>query len=337
MGVDKRLTQVDLDKQAALTEVEKTYGGMISETENVYDEQVQATKDWYEEQKKYQQQQSDLAIHQLEYQKAQTTNDYQKEQSASYVDYQKAINPYGANAEQRAAAGMANSGYSESSKVQSYVSYQNRVAVARESYQLAIHNYNVAIAEAKLQNSYALAEIAYKAQQLELELALEGFQYKNELIIAKSNQKLEVENMYQNQYQDVLQQINAEKALAEEQRQFNETMAFNEEQFEYQKAQDRAKLNEAVKAAVAKTVQKSGGSKNNKSAKIGAQIGSMDSAINSARAENEKNPTVNMSSVLALGYGPISASTLNQLIKEGKVKETQKGGELYYTKVFNYK
>lgn len=336
MAVDKRLTQVNLDEKGTLSEVEKAYGDMSKQYNEAVDEQIQNEKNWLEEQKKYQQEQSDLAIHQLEYQKAQTTKDYQKEQSASYVDYQKSINPYGANAEQMAANGLANAGYSESSKVQSYVAYQNRVAVAREAYQLAVHNYNVAISEAKLQNSYALAEIAYKALQMEAELSLQKIVRDQELVIEKTNTKLGVEDMYHGQYMDVLQQINAENALAEEQRQFNETMAFNEEQFAYKKAQDRAALNAAAKAAAAKYVKKSGSSGSKKSTNVGAKIGSIDSAINSARKENEENPTPNMNSVRALGYGPISAARLNQLIKEGKAKETQKGGKLYYTKKFNY-
>lgn len=337
MGVDERLTQIDLDKKAALTEVEKTYGGLEKQYDEVYDKQIQNEKNWLEEQKKYQQEQSDLAIHQMEYQKAQTTKDYEKEQSASYVDYQKSINPYGANAEQMAANGLDNAGYSESSKVQSYVAYQNRVAVAREAYQAAVHNYNIAIQEAKLANSYALAEIAYKGLQLEAELSIEKVVHDEKLIIEKENTKLGVEDMYHSQYMDVLQQINTENALAEEQRQFNETMAFNEEQFAYKKAQDREALNAAAKAAAAKSIKKSGSSGSKKSANVGAEIGSIDSAINSARKENEKNPTVDMNSVLALGYGPISASKLNELVAQGKVREYEKNGQLYYEKRFNYK
>ena len=46
-----------------------------------------------------------------------------------------------------------------------------------------------------------------------------------------------------------------------------------------------------------------------------------------------------MGSVLALGYGPISAKQLNKLIKEGKVQEytVTDGGTTYlrYRKVFN--
>ena len=119
-----------------------------------------------------------------------------------------------------------------------YTTYQNRVTAARESYNLAVQNYNNAITEARLQNNSILAEIAYEALQKQLELSLQGFQYKNQLVLEQANKKLEVENMYYNRYQDVLDQINTENALAEqirqfnaqlaeEQRQFNETMAYN--------------------------------------------------------------------------------------------------------------
>jgi membrane protein involved in colicin uptake len=63
-------------------------------------------------------------------------------------------------------------------------------------------------------------------------LSLEGFQYKNNLIIEQSNKKLEVENTYWNRYQDVLNQINTENALAEEVRQYNETLAEEKRQFD---------------------------------------------------------------------------------------------------------
>lgn len=334
MGVDKRLTQVDLDKKAALTEVEKTYGGMEKQYDKVYDKQIQAEKDWLEEQKKYQQKQSDLAIHQMEYQKAQTTKDYQKEQSASYVDYQKQINPYGANAEQMAANGLDNAGYSESSKVQSYVAYQNRVAVAREAYQAAVHNYNIAIQEAKLQNSYALAEIAYKALQMEAELSLQKVVRDQELVIEKTNTKLGIEDMYHGQYMDVLQQIIQEEVLEEQKRQFNTEMASKEQQFRWQQQQAaKASSGGGKKSSGSKSSGKSSG-KSSSSSSISKNSSS--SSVNKSSSKSSE-PTVNMSSVLALGYGPISASKLNSLVASGKVQEYEKNGQLYYKKVFNYK
>lgn len=222
---DARLAAVESQKNAALSEVEQTYDDMLDQSDSVYQGQIDASKEWAEKQSQIQQEQTDFAIEQIEQQKKQTEEDYLKEQSGAYVDYQKQIARHGVNAEQEAAAGLAGSGYSESSKVSMYNTYQNRVATARAAMQQAITEYNNAITEARLQNSAALAEIAYNALQEQLSLALEGFQYKNSLILDKLSTKQSVEAQYHEQYMDMLDQINQEAALEEEKRQFDAELA----------------------------------------------------------------------------------------------------------------
>jgi hypothetical protein len=112
--------------------------------------------------------------------------------------------------------------------------------MARESYTRAVLNYDNAIKDARLQNNAALAEIAFKTLQEQLKLSLEGFQYKNNLLLEQANKKTELDNIYHQRYQDVLNQINTENALAEEIRQYNEQMAFEREQFKWQKEQAAA-------------------------------------------------------------------------------------------------
>lgn len=229
---DKRFREVNADKKAALNEVDVTYGNMIKNSDKYYQAQIDAAQDWADKQTQLQQEQTDFTIEKIEQQKEQAQKDYTKEQSGAYVDWQKQSNQYGANAEAMAAQGMANTGYAESSQVSMYNTYQNRVYTARESYNQAVLNYNNAIKDARLQNNSALAEIAYQALQTQLELSLEGFQYKNSLIIEKSNKRLEVDNMYYNRYQDVLDQINTENALAEEVRQFNQNYDLKIKEYE---------------------------------------------------------------------------------------------------------
>ena len=172
---DERFQQVEAEKQQAITEVDKTYSGMISQSDKYYQDQINASKDWANTQQQLQQDKTDFAIEQIEQQKAQANKDYTKEQSGAYVDWQKQSNKYGVNAEQMASSGMTNTGFSESSQVSMYNTYQNRVATARESYNLAVLNYNNSIKDAQLQNNSALAEIAYQALQQQLELSLQGF------------------------------------------------------------------------------------------------------------------------------------------------------------------
>ena len=234
---DERFKQVEAGKQQALTDVENTYSGMIGETDKYYQDQINASKEWANTQQQLQQDNTDFAIEQIEQQKAQAQKDYTKEQAGAYTDWQKQSNAYGVNAEQMAQSGLANTGYSESSQVSMYNTYQNRVATARESYNLAVLNYNNSIKDAQLQNNSKLAEIAYTALQQQLELSLQGFQYKNQLLIEQSNKKMEVDNQYYNRYQDVLAQMNQENAMAEEIRQYNESMVFQKEQFAEEKRQ----------------------------------------------------------------------------------------------------
>ena len=240
---DERFTQVETAKQQALTDVENTYSGMIGESDKYYQDQIDASKEWANTQQQLQQENTEFAIDQMEQQKAQAEKDYTKEQAGAYTDWQKESNKYGVNAEQMAQSGLANTGYSESSQVSMYNTYQNRVATARESYNLAVLNYNNAIKDAQLQNNSALAEIAYTALQQQLELSLQGFQYKNQLLIEQANKKMEVDNTYYSRYQDVLNQMNTENAMAEEIRQYNESMAMQKEQF----AEEIRQYNESYK------------------------------------------------------------------------------------------
>lgn len=235
---DERFGKVESDKSQALTELEATYGGMIGSADQYFDKQIQATQDWADKQTQLQNERTDFTIEQIEQQKDQANKDYIKEQSGAYVDWQKQSNQYGVEAEKMASAGLTGTGYSESSQVSMYNTYQNRVAAARESYNKAVLNYNNAIKDAQLQNNAALAEIAYNALLQQLELSLQGFQYKNQLILEQANKKIELDNMYYNRYQDVLQQINTENAMAEEIRQYNETMKWNTEQAELDRQHD---------------------------------------------------------------------------------------------------
>ncbi len=236
---DERFAQVEADKQQALTELEQTYGSMIAESDRYYQEQIEASKAWAEKQQQLQQQQTDFAIEQINQQKGQARKDYTKEQSGAYVDWQKQSDAYGAQAEQLAGAGLKNTGYSESSQVSMYNTYQNRVAVARDAHARAILNYDNAIKDAQLQNNSALAEIAYQALQKELELSLAGFQYKNQLVQEQANKKVELENAYYDRYIDVLNQINYENEQAEQIRQFEQNFTEQVRQYEQSFAEDQ--------------------------------------------------------------------------------------------------
>lgn len=260
---DKRFTEVEKDKNAALSNINNTYSNMINQTDKYYQAQIDATKEYEKTQTELQQQQTDFAIEKVNQQKEQAKKDYTKEQSGAYVDWQKQSNIYGANAEQMAASGLAGTGYSESSQVSMYNTYQNRVAIAREGYNNAILNYDNAIKDAMLQNNAKLAEIAYQALQAQLELSLEGFQYKNNLVLEQMNKQQEINNEYYDRWLNVLNQINTENALAEEKRQFDAQLAEEKRQYN-----ESLKLQKAAQKASSSRSSSSGGGGGNDDLKI---------------------------------------------------------------------
>lgn len=207
---DKRLTGIEDEKNQKLSAEEATYGGMIDSTDKFYQEQIDASKQWADQQSQIQQEQTDFTIEQIEQQKEQAEKDYTKEQAGAYVDWQKQSNQYGVNAEKMASAGLAGTGFSESSQVSMYNTYQNRVSTARESFNKAVLNYNNAIKDARLQNNAALAEIAANALQQQLELSLQGFQYKNQLISELSDKKMQIESLYNDKWKTQLDVMNKE-------------------------------------------------------------------------------------------------------------------------------
>jgi hypothetical protein len=211
---DERFKEVEEQKNAALAENENIYNEAIDSVNQQIMEQNQAAKDWADKQSQLQQERTDFEVEKIEQQKQQAEKDYQREQSGAYVDWQKQSNKYGVNAEKMAAAGLDKSGYSESAEVAMYTAYQNRVATARASYQLAVQNFDNAMREAKLNNSSIQAEIAFNALQKQLELAVQNLQIRNQYLLDKANKKLAIDEMYYGRRQDVLAQILQENALA---------------------------------------------------------------------------------------------------------------------------
>lgn len=222
---DPRLINVNNQKQASLNEMNNKYNTMINDSASYYQNLINTTKDYENKQQQLQQQNTDFTIEKLEQQKQQSRQDYIKEQKGAYTDYQKAIDQYGVDAEQRASTGMSNTGYSETSRMTAFNTYQNRYSSAKQSYDRAVLNYDNGIKEARLQNNSVLAEIAYNSLKEQLELSLEGFQYKNQLIQQQFSNKMDIESLYETKYNNVLNQINTENQLAEQRRQFNAQLA----------------------------------------------------------------------------------------------------------------
>ena len=243
---DDRFKQVESQKQEQLNNINNTYNNIVSQSDSYYQNLVDATNKYAETQQKNQQANTDFAIEQINQQKEQAKKDYTKEQAGAYADWQKQSNKYGVNAEQVASQGLNNTGYSATLERDYYSTYQNRIISAKESYNKAVLNYDNSIKEAMLANNSALAEIAYNALKTQLELSLQGFQYKNDLLLRQISDTRDIDNTYYNRWHDVLNQFNTENALKEDVRQYNETMAENKRQYDEKMAEERRQYDETM-------------------------------------------------------------------------------------------
>lgn len=219
---DETLQEYKNTKNAMINEAQTNYNTVSNGAEEKYNELINATKDYGETQAEITQNQTNQTIAEINQNKDLAEKDYIKEQKAGYTDYAKQVNNYGVNAEIQASAGLTGSGFSESSRVNAYNTYQNRYMTARETFNRAVLNYDNQIAQAQLQNSAQLAEIAFNSLQTQLQLALEGFQYKNELLNNLLNQKLSISSTYDNLWQSQYNTLLGEA-------QFNEQMAYQRE------------------------------------------------------------------------------------------------------------
>ena len=209
---DEELIEKKAAEEVEVSNSNAAFDRQIAATDKYYNDQSQLVKDWEASAKESQQAATDFTVDKIQQEKAQAEKNYLKEQSGAYTDYQKQSNKYGVNAEQMAASGLTNTGYSESSQVRMYNTWQNRVAAAKTSFDNAVLNYNNTIKEAQLQNSSAMAQLALESLQKQLEISLQGFQYKNTLILNKAQAEQDIRSRYHSEYMDILGQINAENA-----------------------------------------------------------------------------------------------------------------------------
>ena len=242
---DQRLTDVEKESAQRKEEVTNNFNQMINERDAYTQQQQQNVSNWAQQQTELQQAKTDQAINKIEQSKEQGAKDYQREQKGAYTDYMKQSNQYGANAEMLARQGMSNSGYSESSQVSMWNAYQQRYASARESYQKAVTEWDNMIKDAELSNNETLANIAQQKLEQSLQLALEGFEYKNNLTIQRDSRIDEIENYYNNKYQEVLDQINREYEYERQQKEYEE--AQRRWQAEFAEQQRQAELEYQLK------------------------------------------------------------------------------------------
>ena len=197
---DSRLVSVKNEQAQKESEIKNRYDTLANESKIYYDKQIENSKNWAEKQTELQNNSLNQTLTEIQQNKDQTEKDYMKEQKGAYADYQKQINPYSVRAEQMAANGLSNSGFSENERINKYLAYQNRYTSAREDLNKALININNSIVQARNANDARIAEIAEKAMDEQLSLSLQAFNYRSTLMQEKEQRIAENTDRYNRQY-----------------------------------------------------------------------------------------------------------------------------------------
>ena len=232
---DERLSVINQQKQEAINQSNNMYEGLLNDNQNIYNQQLDYAN-------QYEQTQNNALDQQLAYQEGIINQQKQEaqqiketEERKALNDYTSFVNPYGYQAEQFASQGLANSGVSETAKLGGFNTYQNRLATANKAMQDAFTEYDNAINDSRLNNDVQKAQNALTKLQMQLEYAQNY--YSNKSTISQNqlsnNQALDSEyyNRYQTEYNNIQAEIEREEAI----RQFNEQLALQQQEFEYQK------------------------------------------------------------------------------------------------------
>lgn len=329
---DDRFKQVENEKQSELNKYNEAYNDLINERNNFTNQQQEMVDRWENTQK-------DIANKNLQYQKdligqqrKKAEQAYQNEAKASYIDYQKEVDKYGVSRENVVNNGLSNSGYAESSKVDMYNTYQNRLGTARKSMQDAGIEFDNAIRQAQLSNDETLAQNALTALQNKLNIILEGFNYKSEQENNRLNWNNTFNNNYYNRYKDVESQINYENETAEKIRQYNEQMAYQKErdriadeqwQKEYALQQAQAAAQDNYYSSL---IDGTYNLNENNSSKAGN-----DNVITSNGSKGYSSKTDVVKALITAGGKDVTMATdFNKLVSEGYIGNETINGKVYY-------
>ncbi len=258
------LTNAETERNNLINDYNTNYDKRLSGYDNLLKDRENYINNWAETQKENQQKQTDYNISLINQNKEDAQKNAEKETKDAYVDYMKQTNEYGGAAETLASKGLATQGYSESSRVGMYNTYQNRVATTNAALTKANTEFNNQISQALINNDIQLAEIALNQMQESYKLALEGFEYKDTMYNNRINYINDINNNYftrKSSLQDRIDNYNSqinnitqiqselEENRAKRQQEHDEWLAeFNEKkrQFNEELAENKRQYNQSM-------------------------------------------------------------------------------------------
>lgn len=336
--MDDRLYKVEQQKQQALNQSNNMYQGLLNDNQALYDKQNAYANEQEVIQNNILDKQLANQRTEIERQKEIANQNFQTESKRAKNDYTAFINPYGVQAESQASRGLANSGLAETTKLGGWNTYQNRLANANKVMQDAFTQYDKDLNEAILNNDVQKAQNALNKLQMQLEYSQSYYNNKSSISQNQLSNNQNLDSDYFNRYQTEYGNIQAEKAaeearrqweaeFAEQQRQYNENLAYQREQSRIAQEQWQKEYELSKK----KVSSSSGRSGSKSSKKSGSSYALSDGSSSKGSNTYSANMSPNLSTKEYKWYSQNFAENMtdSQLakaiesgIKNGKLKES---------------
>lgn len=190
-------------------------------------------------------QQTQIQTDELNHEKEKIDKDVNKTTSGLYTNWQKQTNQYGVQAEQLAQQGLANSGYSETTKTALYNTYQKNVTDTLNNARDLKSDYDFKIAQARQQGSVQQAQAAVDLYAQKLQLLTQNYELRQnrEQYLYKQERDKISDNQWQKTFDEQVRQNEIENQWKQKNydyQQQRDKVSDNQWQtsFDYQKSRD---------------------------------------------------------------------------------------------------
>jgi hypothetical protein len=246
---DERLAKIEQAKLDAINQSNNTYDQMHQDNQNLLNQQTNYAEQYEQTQNEALDKQLDFYKQNIEQQKKNAQQNYETESRKAENDYVAYNNPYGYQAEMMASKGQLQSGISQTSQLGSYNAYQNRLATANKTMQDAFTQYDLDMNEAIINNDVQKAQNALAKLEMILGFQQNFYDSKNQIAQSQLSNNQALDESYHGRYMDMINQINAEKELAEKIRQYEQNLAYQKERDKIADEQWQKEYNLAKKSA----------------------------------------------------------------------------------------
>jgi hypothetical protein len=213
-------------------------------------------------------QQTQMNIADIERNKQKLDEDVTKTNKALYKEYQKQVNPYGANAERLASQGLLNSGYAETTRTNLFNTYQQNVTDTLNTARTLKADFDNEILKATQTGNIAKAQNALELYKQKMQLLTQEYELKNDrekYLYQKSQDALTQAN-WQKEYERQLQRD------AEQNRQYREQFDYQRQRDEIADSQWERQYELSKKASASSSSSRSGSSSRSSSGSSSSEV-----------------------------------------------------------------